>query len=183
MPLQNELDIELPSVFFKQALTGPDPLWLAGGGWREEDFAQMQAASTALVAEMRSRFYSDVGVPPKPLFPYVVWDGRTDRSGCVTFNLPRDFTARKRAIYKVRRLDNFSAGQGSYSPARATYNNLKRCLCGVGWTPIQVNGVPLGTIVGTRWHDDWRSSYVDSDSESLTTELGFFVEVTYDSFD
>jgi hypothetical protein len=179
MPSENELDIELPSIFTRRALTSPDPLWATSGGWRAEEFAEVQAASTRLVAQCGQRFYSDVGVPLRPIFPYIVWSDVTDKGGCVTHQLPRDFTGKKRAILTVRRVDFFQSGAGSYNGARATYNDIRRCLCGVGATPVRAqNGALLGQITQTRWFDDHKTSYRDADD--LVTELGLRVEVTYD---
>ena len=181
MPSENELDIELPAIWINQALTAPDLLWLQGGGWRQKDWDEVTASSARLVATFRDRLYSDVGVPNNPMFPHVVWDGRTDKSGCVQFEMPREFTARKRSIYRVRRVDKFDTGGGSWSPGRSTYNDLRRCLCGIGKTPIRVGGVLLGNIVQAKWRDDFRTQYRSSNTEDLLTELGFYVEITYEN--
>lgn len=180
MPILNELDIELPAIFILRALTNPDPLWLQSGGWRQEDFLEVQAAAARLAAAHGNRFWAGINVPDGATFPYIEFSGRTDRNGCTTFQLPRDFTGRKRAVYTVRRFDKYDSGRGSFSPARATYNDLRRCLCGVGETPIQAGGAVIGRVVETAWFDDHRASYRDEVSAAAVTELGIVVQITYE---
>lgn len=175
MPDEIFVDPELPSIFIKQAVLNPDPLW----PWLDSDLNDAIAASDQLKAEHANRLWSDINVGDNPEFPYVVWSVTTDMTGTATYELPRNFTGKVRALCRIKTLRYFSSGKGSYKPSTAAYGRFKTCLIGIPETPIIDDGNLIGYISQSVWRDDIKKGYREPGSQALITEYGIEFLVTF----
>lgn len=180
MPKPRVIDIEVPSIFIKRALTNPDPRWLAK--WRQPQFDEVVQSSQQLVAEHGNRFWRDRNVPIGAINPYIYWSGETKPDLTVKFADRRrgGSVSKKVSQFTIRTVRRFPAGRATNNLSRPAYDNMVVCLSDLPYTPVyDSNDVLLAEISECVWVDDHDIAYTDEDTKETIVELGIVIRITY----
>ena len=183
MPIANQYDNtdpDIPSIFIKQALMEPKPEWALFGRWRLADLEQATIASEKLVEEFGEKFYQDLGTPGKTTFPYIRWKIEDVAGMGIRHDIPRSYVGKLVVNATIVIVRNFPSGAASYRPSTPAFNNMLKCLTGVGYTPVKnEDGDTIGHITQSKWLENVRIAYTDEVTKDTITELGFKAEITY----